>query len=602
MGVAVRRSCLTNMREKRMHADVTSISAKLSDRHRCASAQWIRYRETIVKAQLITASLLVLSQGALAQQQPPIVTGQFQQIPPSPTPQRAAPEIRIEQGDASGISAPDNAKITVNSLQITGENVFREADLLALTGFMPGSELSLNDLKAMAKKITAYYHSHGYFVAQAYLPPQQITNGAVTIVVMEGHYGTITLRNHSSLSDARLNGFLRGLDSGDAITIAPLEHRLLLLSDLPGVIVNSTIVSGTTPGTSDLIVDVRPGKKLTGSIEADNAGNPYTGENRVGATLHINNLTGNADVASLRVLTSGNGLRYGQISYQAQVGKATVGVAYADLNYRLGKQFSALDAHGNAQIASVFGRYPLIRSRKSNLSLSAEYDHRKFQDIVGVTDSRTDRTTDAVMLGLNGDHRDDFGGGGYSAYGVTGTYGNLDIHTPLALFVDQLTARTNGHYGKLAFNALRLQRLSDSWSLYGSIKGQIATKNLDISEKMELGGMYAVRAYPEGEAYADEGVVMDLEARWLVPGFSNHMPGELHLVGFVDAGAVTLNTNPWDNGTNHRTLSGAGVGATWEDYNNFSVRAYYAWKNGNEIALSAPDKSGRFWIQAVKYF
>jgi hemolysin activation/secretion protein len=555
-----------------------------------------------VKTQLIAASLLVLSTSALAQQQPPVLTGQFQQIPPSPTPQAAAPEIRIEQGAASGIPATDSAKITVNRLQITGETVFREADLLALTGFRPGSELTLADLNTMASKIAAYYHSHGYFVAQAYLPPQQITNGSVTIVVAEGRYGAITLRNHSSLSDARLNGFLRGLNSGDAITIAPLEHHLLLLSDLPGVIVNSTIVAGTTPGTSDLIVDVRPGKKVTGSIEADNAGNPYTGSNRVGATVHINNLTGNADVASLRVLTSGSGLRYGQVSYQAQIGKATLGVAYAALDYHLGKQFSALDARGNAQISSIFGSYPLIRSRKSNLHLTAQFDDRKFEDIEGVINSRTHKTIDALMLGVNGDHRDDFGGGGYSAYALTGTFGKLNIHTPLALFVDQLTARTAGHYGKLAFNAMRLQRLTDSWSLYGAVKGQLATKNLDISEKMELGGMYAVRAYPEGEAYADEGVVMNLEARWLVPALSKHMRGQMHLVGFVDAGTVTLNTKPWDNGTNHRTLSGAGVGATWDDFNDFSVRAYYAFSTGNEKALSAPDKSGRFWIQAVKYF
>ena len=555
-----------------------------------------------MKAQLITATLLVLSQSALAQQQQPaITTGQFQQIPPSPTPQRAAPEISIEDDDTTRISETDNTKFTVNSLQITGATVYREAELLALTGFRPG-ELSLAELKGMASKIAAYYRSHGYFVAQAYLPPQKITNGAVTIVVMEGRYGTITLRNQSSLSDARLNGYFRGLETGDPITIAPLEHRLLLLSDLPGVIVNSTLVAGGTPGTSDLIVDVRPGKKVTGSVEADNAGNPYTGANRVGATVHVNNLTGNADVASLRVLTSGEGLRYAQISYQAQIGKATLGVAYADLDYQLGRQFSALDAHGNAQIASIFGKYPLIRSRKSNLSLTGGIDRRKFEDAQGVINSRTNKTINAVMLGVQGDHRDQFGGGGYSAYGLTGTFGNLDIHTPLALFVDQLTARTDGHYRKVAFNAMRLQRLSDSWSLYAALKGQLASKNLDISEKMELGGMYAVRAYPEGEAYADEGVVLNLEARWLVPGFSNRMPGQLHLVGFVDTGTVTLNTNPWDSGTNHRTLSGAGVGTTWDDFNNFSVRAYYAWKTGNEMALSAPDKSGRFWIQAVKYF
>jgi hypothetical protein len=32
------------------------------------------------------------------------------------------------------------------------------------------------------------------------------------------------------------------------------------------------------------------------------------------------------------------------------------------------------------------------------------------------------------------------------------------------------------------------------------------------------------------------------------------------------------------------------------------VRAYYAVKLGDEAATSAPDRTGRFWVQAVKYF
>ena len=44
---------------------------------------------------------------------------------------------------------------------------------------------------------------------------------------------------------------------------------------------------------------------------------------------------------------------------------------------------------------------------------------------------------------------------------------------------------------------------NDTVSLFASVNGQLASKDLDSSEKMVLGGMYAVRAYPEGEAYAD---------------------------------------------------------------------------------------------------
>lgn len=563
---------------------------------------WVTdYEATILKARLLTATLLVLSQGALAQL-PPTGGGQLQQIPPSPTRERIAPEIRIQQGTVSGMSASDSVRITVNSLHVTGETVYREADLLALTGFQPGSSLSLAELQAMALKITNHYRKDGYFLAQGYLPAQQVNDGTVTIAVNEGRYGKISLHNQTNTSDALVYGLLGGLNSGDLITSEPLEDRLLLLSDLQGVVVKSTLVPGATPGTSDLIVDVSPGRPVTGSVEADDAGNPYTGEYRVGATVHINNLAGHGDVATFRYLTSGSGLEYGRASYQAQFGRATAGVAYTYLDYHLGRQFAVLDAHGTAKIWSVYGSYPLMRSRNNDLSVLVAYDDKTFQDKVDLTSSVTDKKIHVLTVGLRGDHRDTFNGGGYSAYALTGSFGKLDIRTPAALFLDSLAARSNGSYGKLALYAMRLQRLTDSWSLYGAINGQLASKNLDISEKMELGGMYAVRAYPEGEAYADEGYVLNLEARWLMPRFWDRQSGQMHLVGFVDTGSVTLNKNPWGVGPNHRTLSGYGVGWTWDDYDDFSVKAYYARKLGSEPATSAPDRSGRFWFQVVKYF
>jgi len=215
----------------------------------------------------------------------------------------------------------------------------------------------------------------------------------------------------------------------------------------------------------------------------------------------------------------------------AQFGKATAGVAYTALNYRLGEEFASLHAHGTAEIASVYGSYPLIRSRSTNLYAVIGFDAKTFQDKVDLVSAVTDRV-----------------------------------------------------------------------SLYGAIYGQFASKNVDISEKMGLGGMYAVRAYPTGEAYSDEGYVATLEARLLLPKFSERLPGQFHLIGFADTGSGTINQNPWTTGTNHRTLSGAGVGVNWEDYNNFVVNAYWAHKLGNEVATYAPDRNGRFWIQVVKFF
>lgn len=551
---------------------------------------------------ILPVALLALSGSVFAQQVVPSAGSQLQQIPPAPISEQPAPRLEIEQDEKATKTETDTMKIMVNSLRVDGATVYSESDLIALTGFKPKSELSLSDLRAMAEKIADYYHDNGYFVARAYLPAQDIDQGVVTIAVIEGRYGKVILKNESSLNDNVANNILSGLNSGDIIATEPLESRLLMLSGVPGVNVKSTLVPGAIFGTSDLIVEVLPGRSISGSIDADNAGSRYTGEYRLGSTVNLNNVTGRGDVASLRAITSGSGMNYARISYQMPVGKATVGVAYSKLNYKLGREFESLRANGTAEVASIYGSYPLIRSRNTNLSAQLAMDFRTFQDRIDSTSSVTDKKAQALTASLVGDHRDNIGRGGVTGYSVGLTSGNLDIETPSARAFDAMTAQTNGHYNKLAFSALRLQNLTEILSLYGAISGQLASKNLDVSEKLALGGMYGVRAYPVGEAYADEGYLATVEARFLLARLSEHMVGQMHFVVFADTGTVTINKDPWFVGDNRRTLSGAGVGLTWTDPGNFAIRTYYAHKIGNEVATSAPDKSGRFWIQAVKYF
>ncbi|MCX7173366.1 MAG: ShlB/FhaC/HecB family hemolysin secretion/activation protein [Proteobacteria bacterium] len=555
----------------------------------------------MLKTKLITVAILALSQGVLAAQ-PPSAGSQIQQIPPSPVQQTPAPEIRIEQRETPADTAPDTVKVLVNALHVTGQTAYSEAELIAVANFVPGSELTLTDLRGMSQKIGDHYRRNGYFVAQAYLPVQDIKDGVVTIAVSEGKYGTVSVRNQTNLSDGIPNGILAGLNSGDVITNRPLERRLLLLSEIPGVNVKSTLVPGASVGASDLIVDVTPGQRVSGSVDADNAGNRYTGENRIGATVNFNDPTGRGDVATLRGMTSGSGLDYLRGSYQMPFGKATGGVAYTHMDYRLGKEFADLQAHGTADIASIYGSYPLFRTRRNDVNARLAFDAKTFQDKIDSTSSVTDKKAQVLMASLQGDHHDEFGGGGLNSYFLTLTGGNIDIQTPTALAADQATARSNGHFSKVSFNASRLQNLTQATSFYISLNGQAASKNLDVSEKMELGGMNAVRAYPEGEAFADEGYVLSLEARMRLPRFTANMPGQMQLIGFVDGGHVTMHKNPWTVGENSRNLSGAGIGLTWMEYNNFMVRAYYAHKLGNTAATSAPDRSGRFWIQLVKYF
>jgi hemolysin activation/secretion protein len=439
-------------------------------------------------------------------------------------------------------------------------------------------------------------------VAQAYLLAQDIRDGVITITMAEGRYGQVLVRNQSHVSAEALSGVLQDIKTGDVVASDVLESQLLLLSDLPGVQIKSALVPGATFGTSDLMVDVSPGRRVTGSIDADNAGNYYTGALRVGATLFLNEPTGEGDLASLRLLSSGEGLNYFRAAYQLQLGQVRIGAAYSNLEYSLGQEFESLLANGTARSTGFFGSYTLLRSRNENLYLSASYESKRFEDRLDSVASTTEKAAHVFTASLSGDLRDDLGAGGLSAIALTLASGDITIQTAAARAFDATTAQSNGHFSKLGYSASRLQNLSPTLGLYAAINGQLASKNLDASEKMELGGMFAVRAYPEGEGYGDEGYVLNLEARWLLPQWTTRAVGQLQLVGFFDTGSVTLNKSPWSAEPNQRTLSGIGVGLNWVAADKFHMRVAYAHKLGDEAARSAPDANDRLWMQAIKYF
>ncbi len=552
------------------------------------------------KAILLLSVMLSADEAAWGQV-PVSAGGQLQQIPPAPVITKSSPDIVFDKPAAAPDNGPRGPRILVHSLRLTGQTLFAEADLLSATGFQPDTQLDLGDLRMLASKITGYYNRRGYFLAQAYVPAQDIAQGIVTIAIVEGRYGQVGLDNKTNLSPRTANDILAGLEPGTPVATPLLEQRLLLLSDIPGVRVQSTLSPGSAPGTSDLLVALTPGRRISGSIEGDNAGNRYTGVWRAGGTINLNNAAGIGDVLSLRVLTSFDGLAYGRASYQALVGRATVGVAFAHLAYRLGREFESLDASGNAEIVSVYASYPLLRSRESNLNLVVGGDAKWFEDKFGLVSSISRRRVQVGSIGLSGDAHDG-PGGGWTAYSAAVSFGSLDIRDPASRAIDAATARSDGGYGKLQFSLARLQPLAGPLSIFGQVRGQVAFDNLDISEKMELGGAYGVRAYPEGEAYGDQGYIATAEARLTLSTLEAAIPGDMQLFAFVDAGQVDFARRRWFAGPNSATRSAYGGGLAWAIPGNIFAKATYARKLGDEVATSAPDKSGRFWVQLSKIF
>lgn len=557
--------------------------------------------DVALRTGLLAAVVMATGQTASAQQIPDS-GGQLQQIPPLTMPESPTLDLPAPPAQLTPDAAPEGAAFQVQSVHVTGATLFPEAELIAVAGVTPGSALTLPELRNAAAAITRFYNDRGYFLAQAYLPAQDIAQGAVTIAVVEGRYGAITLNNQAGLSDRVARDLTDNLNSGDPVAIAPLERSLLLLSDIPGVDVHSTLSPGAAVGASDLTIDLERGRPITGSLEADNAGSRYTGPYRFGGSINFNNPTGLGDMISLRLLASSDGLAYGRAAYQAPVGDATLGIAYTHLQYELGREFESLDASGTADIFSVFGSYPVIRSRANNLYAVASYDIKLLEDEIGLVSQVSEKTSQSLTFGIRGDSHDSFGGGGSNVYSLLWTTGDLDIEDPFERAADALTAQTQGSFNKLQFSVARLQAISGPLSLYGAVRGQVAFDNLDSSEKMELGGAYAVRAYPEGEGYGDEGYVATLEPRLSLDQWTQSLPGHFELIAFVDVGEVRIAHDPWFPGSNHAQRSGVGAGVIWAGPDDLTIRASYATRFDDQEATSAPDENGRAWFQITKLF
>ncbi|MDB5842565.1 MAG: ShlB/FhaC/HecB family hemolysin secretion/activation protein [Herminiimonas sp.] len=520
--------------------------------------------------------------------------------PAQPSPSMPAPPLTTPSEPAATV-APDTTRIgIVKGFKITGVISIPLEELTALVAPWVYRDLTLAGLKEAAEAITRLYRERGFPVARAFIPVQTMHDSVVEIAVLEGRLGGISLKNSSRLSDTRVQALASQAKQGDAVNGAVLERGLLLLQDTPGIgAVIAALQPGATVGSTDMVLSVEGGPLVSGSVDVDNAGNRFTGSNRMGATVNLNSPFGIGDQLGLRMQVTDEKLLYGRVSYRVPVGAngLMAGVGFSNSRYQLGGVFEPLDANGTARAANVFVTYPFIRSRAFNLSGSLSGESKSLEDRIDSTSSVTDKSLQQLTASLvaSGPFA---GGGGYSAAAAVSA-GNLDIKTPTALLIDDATARSHGSFSKIAYSLSGVMPLAGSWSLLALANGQIASKNLDSSEKFSLGGADGVRAYPQGEAIGDDGYLLTAEVRYALPSPGR---GIMQVGGFADYGMVKINHNPFIAGENTRHLSAIGLSFNWVMPNNFLVKASIARKLGNASATSDTDRGVRAWIQGVKSF
>jgi hemolysin activation/secretion protein len=550
--------------------------------------------------------VLLAGAGGVHAQTPPdagTVRQQIEQQQRAPLPPEA-PQLFAPPPPLKSIGG---TTITVHRFTFAGNTLLSNDDLLPVVVSFLDRPLDFNELQNAAIAIATAYRKAGW-VVRVYLPQQDVTGGTVIIQTIEATFGKAVVEGHSRrISATRVQRMVDAAQNpGKPVSADALDRAVLLIGDLPGLSANGRLAEGHNSGESDLVVDLTDTHLIAGDVTVDNAGARFTGAGRVIVDASLNSALGIGDRADVTLLHT-RGSDYQRLSYSLPVANDgwRIGAHGTHLSYRIVTEaFAALDARGTSASFGLDTSYPLIRSRLKNLYFSAAVEQQRFNNqSAGETSSRYS-IADGT-LSLNGNLFDKLGGGGANSASLTFMEGHVDLGDSPNETADAMTTDSAGSFQKFSLTLSRTQTVTERFSLFGSLSGQISNKNLDSSQKLYLGGASGVRAYPADEAGGSEGVLLNLEAR-------ERLPAGFNVVGFFDWGSARINKDngfPGAASPNTIDLKGTGLSVGWVANFGLSLEATVARRIGTNPnpTSTGDDQDGshvenRVWVKATMPF
>ena len=504
--------------------------------------------------------------------------------------ERPTKEAEIVSETPTQTAAPE-IRFTLTEIRVEHDGMrFSDEELTGIAARYAGHEINGAALDELLTRLTNYARTHGYPTAAAYIPAQTATDGRLLLRILPGRLGKITLENESRLADDVAKGILARLKEKGILRTKDLESALYLLDDLSGVHAAGILSAGSGVGETDLLVKITNDKSASAIVYAENYGSEAAGRYRYGLSASLENVGGVGGKLTVGGMISNHKQHAYNIGYEMPVGHSAtrLGVGFSRSDYELGSFFSQMGAEGVANTYSLWGETPLWKAAKSSLSVIYGFDYRDITDeIMGFS---WKKHSAAVYAGISGMGRGD---GSYLSYRLEARHGTMTADSDFAQELGR-NGRTLGGFWKGTLDVTAVQSLGHSTDILLKAQGQKASRNLDGSEEIYLGGARGVRAYPQGEASGDEGVLGTLELRWHTP-----LKG-LTLSTYFDAGTVQT-TKDGQGGS--ETLKGWGIAATYSRENDWFARLDYARRIGAPEFMSRDARSrGRFWFLVGKMF
>jgi hemolysin activation/secretion protein len=350
------------------------------------------------------------------------------------------------------------------------------------------------------------------------------------------------------------------------------ERATQLLQDLPGAALDGAPRFGPGSGAGDVeptFVIAPKGKPWGLDANVDNNGLATTGRTRFTVSGRANNLIGIGDDYAASVTVTTKEMWTGSLSASVPILSDGLRLAAGFTRQQYSVNAAGTTFAGVSNTGSLGLTYPFARGLDFNMWGGVSYLHSETSVDYKDFDFATHGKIDALKLSLsanNGDRAQQLRTDLWSASAAL-TLGRQRNDDPL-----DAGPRRAGTYAKLTTSAFGRLTLAKDGDLFAtaSLSGQLASRNLDSSEQLTLGGPYAVRAYRADEGLADTGAILSLG---LYKRFSVAKGHQLQLGPIADIAVAKVNAKLWDGWEqsyvgipgigNSRTLAGYGAEAAW---------------------------------------
>lgn len=453
--------------------------------------------------------------------------------------------------------------VFVRKVNVVGSTAFTQEELDAVTAPYENRTLSMEELESLRRDLTLMYVNKGFINSGAVIPDQAVTDGMLSLQIVEGRLATISVEGNRKFVPSYLQKRI-AQGAGTPLNLAPLQDRLQLLQQDQRIqSVHAELRPGAQPGEADLMVRVEENPPMSLWVAFNNYQSPTIGEERGIATFEHQNLTGHGDLFSFTY-----GISEGLDSlidtwYLLPVNAYDTTLQF---RYRQSEQGVVDDVFGPLDIVSKEKSYELTLRHPFYRSLTQEF---AMSLSIGKETNKNSLLGDAFSFSPGEEN-------GRSKvaplrFGQEWTYRTqrqvVAARSRFSVGLDAFGATTHddSHIPDGKFFAwlgqLQYARILDLWNiqLLARTDLQLTSDPLLPVEQMGIGGRYSVRGYRENQLVTDRTFIASVETR--IPLVENMRWADyLHFCQFIDYGKGS-NVELPDPST--AEISSVGLGLRW---------------------------------------